>query len=139
MAETLIHEFQHNKLCGLMDMLPLIEPSGERGYAPWREDPRPMAGLLQGVYAFAGIVHFWDVQRHIETEPDDILRASVLYERWRLTIELVTGTLLGRGCPHAGRRSLRHRAQGAGTAPASPVRCPPRRPRSPARSPSTTG
>ena len=37
-----------------------------------------MAGLLQGVYAFAGIVHFWDVQRHIETEPDDILRASVL-------------------------------------------------------------
>src|SRR5207244_2181165 len=39
MAETLVHEFQHTKLCGLMDMLPLIEPSGERGYAPWREDP----------------------------------------------------------------------------------------------------
>ena len=97
MAETLIHEFQHNKLSGLMDMLPLIEPSDGYGYAPWREDPRPMAGLLQGVYAFAGIVHFWDVQRHIETEPDDILRASVLYERWRSTIELVTNTLLGGG------------------------------------------
>ena len=95
MAETLIHEFQHNKLSGLMDMLPLIEPSGERGYAPWREDPRPMAGLLQGVYAFAGIVHFWDVQRHIKTAPDDVLRANVLYERWRLTIEFVTDTLLG--------------------------------------------
>ena len=26
MAETLIHELQHIKLCGLMDMLPLIEP-----------------------------------------------------------------------------------------------------------------
>ena len=97
MAETLIHEFQHNKLSGLMDMLPLIEPSGERGYAPWREDPRPMAGLLQGVYAFAGIVHFWDVQRHIETAPDDVLRANVLYERWRLTIEFVTDTLLDQG------------------------------------------
>jgi HEXXH motif-containing protein len=97
MAETLIHEFQHTKLCGLMDMLPLIEPSGERGYAPWREDPRPLAGLLQGVYAFAGIVDFWDVQRRVETEPDDVLRANVLYERWRSTIELVTGTLLGQG------------------------------------------
>jgi HEXXH motif-containing protein len=97
MAETLVHEFQHIKLCGLMDMLPLIEPCGERGYAPWREDPRPIGGLLQGVYAFAGIVRFWDVQRHIETEPDDILRANVLYERWRSTIELVTSTLLGKG------------------------------------------
>ena len=48
MAETLVHEFQHIKLCGLMDMLPLIEPSDERGYAPWRDDPRPMGGHLAG-------------------------------------------------------------------------------------------
>jgi len=36
--------------------------------------------------------------RSIATEPDDILRAHVLYERWRLTIEPVTGALLGKGC-----------------------------------------
>jgi hypothetical protein len=97
MAETLVHEFQHIKLCGLMDMLPLIEPSAERGYAPWRDDPRPMAGILQGVYAFTGIVRFWDAQRHVETEPDAILRASVLYERWRLAIQRVTVTLADKG------------------------------------------
>jgi HEXXH motif-containing protein len=97
MAETLVHEFQHIKLCGLMDMLRFTEPCDERGYAPWREDPRPIGGILQGVYAFIGIVRFWDVQRRVETEPDSILRASVLYERWRLAIELVTGTLLGTG------------------------------------------
>ena len=97
MAETLVHEFQHIKLCGLMDMLPLIQPGAERGYAPWREDPRPMGGILQGVYAFTGIVRFWDVQRRLETQPDGILRASVLYDRWRMAIELVTGTLLGNG------------------------------------------
>jgi HEXXH motif-containing protein len=97
MAETLVHEFQHIKLCGLMDMLPLVEPSTERGYAPWREDPRPIGGILQGVYAFTGIVRFWEVQRRLEAHPDDVLRASVLYERWRLAIELVTGTLLGSG------------------------------------------
>jgi HEXXH motif-containing protein len=115
MAETLVHEFQHIKLCGVMDMLPLVEPSTERGYAPWREDPRPIGGILQGVYAFAGIVRFWDVQRGLEAHPDDFLRASVLYERWRLAIELVTGTLLGSGfLTPAGIRfvtMLRKRAQ----------------------------
>jgi HEXXH motif-containing protein len=97
LAEVLIHEFQHVKLGGLIDVVPLVEPCEERGYAPWREDPRPVGGLLQGVYAFTGIAHFWDVQRHIETEPDDILRASVLYERWHSSIAAVTGTLLGAG------------------------------------------
>lgn len=56
-----------------------------------------MGGILQGVYAFAGITRFWNVQRQIATEPDDALRANVLYERWRSTIELVTGTLLEKG------------------------------------------
>ena len=65
-------------------------PRGVTTRAPW-------AGILQGVYAFTGIVRFWDVQRHVETEPDDILRASVLYERWRLAIELAAGPLLGKG------------------------------------------
>ena len=97
MAETLVHEFQHIKLCGLLDMLPLIEPSDRRGYAPWRDDPRPMGGILQGVYAFTGIVRFWDVQRRVETEPDAILRANVLYERWRLELDPVTSTLLRKG------------------------------------------
>jgi HEXXH motif-containing protein len=97
MAETLIHEFQHIKLSALMDMLPLIEPGDERGYAPWRDDPRPMSGILQGLYAFTGIVRFWDDQRHLETDADSFLRASVLLERWRLAIELVAGSLLGAG------------------------------------------
>jgi hypothetical protein len=97
MAETLVHEFQHIKLCGLMDMLPLIEASVERGYAPWREDPRPMGGILQGVYAFTGIVRFWDVQRSLETEPAGVLRANVLYERWRSVIEPVARTLAESG------------------------------------------
>lgn len=97
MAEILVHEFQHIKLWGLMDMVSLVETSGERGYAPWREDPRPVAGMLQGVYAFAGIVRFWNVQRHLETAPDDVLRASVIYERWRLAIELVIPDLIAKG------------------------------------------
>ncbi|HEX6509702.1 MAG TPA: HEXXH motif-containing putative peptide modification protein, partial [Chloroflexota bacterium] len=98
MAETLVHEFQHLKLCSLMDMMPLIQPGGERVYAPWRQDPRPAGGLLQGVYAHLGISRFWNVQQHVESEPDDILRAQVMYERWRPTIEMATDTLLESGC-----------------------------------------
>ncbi len=124
MAETLVHEFQHIKLCGLTDMLPLIEPSDERRYAPWREDPRPLGGILQGVYAFAGIVRFWQVQRSLETEPDDVLRANVLYERWRLVIEPVTRTLVESGLlTAAGARFVavlteRGLDQGSGPVPA---------------------
>jgi len=98
MAETLVHEFQHLKLSGLMDVVPLIDPCDEKVYAPWRQDPRPAGGLLQGIYAHVGVARFWNVQRHVETEADGILRAQVLYERWRRTIELATGTLLRTGC-----------------------------------------
>ena len=97
MAETLVHEFQHIKLCGLTDMLPLVERSEEMVYAPWRDDPRPASGLLQGVYAHLGITHFWNTQRQVEPEPDDVFRAQVTYERWRPAIELATATLLRTG------------------------------------------
>jgi HEXXH motif-containing protein len=114
LAETLVHEFQHIKLCGLMDMVPLVQPGEELGYAPWREDPRPMGGILQGVYAFAAIVRFWDVQRGLETDPDEVLCASVHYERWRLAVEPVIDTLSTSGAltPAGGRFVTTLREQG---------------------------
>ena len=47
MAETLVHEGQHVKLCGLLDMVPLVTSGGERVYAPWRQDPRPPAACCR--------------------------------------------------------------------------------------------
>ena len=59
-AETLVHEFQHAKLGALLDLVPLYDTGGdERYYAPWRDDPRPLGGLLQGVYAYLGVTDFW--------------------------------------------------------------------------------
>jgi HEXXH motif-containing protein len=98
LAETLVHEFQHTKLCGLLDLVPLSEPGGEAVYAPWRRDPRPAGGLLQGIYAHVGIVRFWAAQRHAETEPDDILRAQVQFARWRPAVEAGLDTLEQTGC-----------------------------------------
>jgi hypothetical protein len=98
MAETLVHEFQHVKLCGLLDMVPLASSGGELVYAPWRQDPRPAAGLLQGIYAHLGIVRFWQAQRQAETDPDDILRAHVQFARWRSAIGSAIDTLMRTGC-----------------------------------------
>ena len=98
MAETLVHEFQHVKLCGLLDMVPLAESGGELVYAPWRQDPRPAAGLLQGIYAHLGIVRFWQAQRQAETDPDGILRAHVQFARWRSALGTAVDTLMQTGC-----------------------------------------
>jgi HEXXH motif-containing protein len=59
-AVTLVHEFQHSKLSAVLDLVPLCDPADDRSYfAPWRTDPRPIGGLLQGVYAFLGVADTW--------------------------------------------------------------------------------
>ena len=98
LAETLVHEFQHVKLCGLLDMISLVEPSHERVYAPWRQDPRPAGGLLQGLYAHLQIARFWSVQQHVAAEPDEVFHAQTSFARWRSTIGPTVRTLQESGC-----------------------------------------
>jgi HEXXH motif-containing protein len=57
---TVVHELQHSKLSAVLDLVDLYQPGGpERHFAPWRVDPRPTAGLIQGVYAFLGVADAW--------------------------------------------------------------------------------
>ena len=114
LAETLVHEFQHVKLCGLLDLVPMIGTGDQRVYAPWRQDPRPAHGLLQGVYAHLGIVRFWQAQQHAETDPERLLRAQVLFARWRSAISPTVQTLRQTGLltPAGVRFAERLQAQG---------------------------
>jgi uncharacterized protein len=81
-ALTLAHETQHMKLSAVLDLLRLIGPDdGSRYYAPWREDPRPAGGLLQGAYAFLGVTAFWRRQRNVTSAPDQL--ADTEFARWR--------------------------------------------------------
>ncbi len=60
LAATLVHEAQHIVLGGVLHLAQLHEDDPrERFYVPWRPDPRPFGGSLQGVYAFFGIAAFW--------------------------------------------------------------------------------
>ena len=44
----------------MLDLSILYTPGGtEPHFAPWRVDPRPTSGLIQGVYAFLGIADSW--------------------------------------------------------------------------------
>ncbi|GAA3449675.1 HEXXH motif domain-containing protein [Dactylosporangium matsuzakiense] len=66
LAASVLHEFQHAKLGALLNLRPLYHDEGVRElYAPWRDDPRPLGGVLQGVYAFLGVTDFWRIQRHV--------------------------------------------------------------------------
>ncbi|GAA3135293.1 hypothetical protein GCM10010466_27650 [Planomonospora alba] len=97
-AETFAHEVQHAKLTALTDVVDLTLPDdGQRHYAPWRPDPRPVYGLLQGAYAYLGVTEFWRRQRRFETG-ETAFRAQVEFARWREGAYLVTGTLEGSGC-----------------------------------------
>jgi HEXXH motif-containing protein len=59
-AEALVHEYGHQKLNTVLTLDPLIvEDTGEPAhYSPWRDDPRPLIGLLHAVYSFATALHF---------------------------------------------------------------------------------
>ncbi|WP_239115656.1 FxsB family cyclophane-forming radical SAM/SPASM peptide maturase [Planotetraspora kaengkrachanensis] len=97
MAVTLAHETQHAKLSALLDLVPLTRPDdGSRYYAPWREDPRPVPGLLQGAYAYLGVTDFWRRQRLVESG-DAATNAAAEFHQWRAAALMVTRTLLGSG------------------------------------------
>lgn len=97
MAATFAHEVQHAKLTALTGMVDLTRPeNGRRHYAPWRNDPRPVNGLLQGAYAYLGVAGFWRGQHGAE-QGARAFRGQVEFARWREAAHLVTGTLLACG------------------------------------------
>ncbi|MFT7834977.1 HEXXH motif-containing putative peptide modification protein [Saccharothrix sp. BKS2] len=63
-GEALVHELQHSKVNALLELVELhTGDDAPVHYAPWRDDPRPLEGLLHGVYAFVSVVEFWHAHR----------------------------------------------------------------------------
>lgn len=97
LAVTLAHEVQHAKLGALLDVVALTVPGHpKRYYAPWRDDPRPVPGLLQGAYAYLGVSRFWRWQRHQE-DGAAAIRAHAEFARWRDAATMVCDVLLASG------------------------------------------
>ena len=97
LACLLVHEFQHVKLGAVLDVADLYDPTCERlFYAPWRPDPRPLEGLLQGTYAHIAVVDYWRARRR--SAPGAEARdAEVRFARWREQTAEAVDTLIVSG------------------------------------------
>ncbi|MBO0872428.1 MAG: HEXXH motif domain-containing protein [Pseudonocardia sp.] len=83
LAAALVHEFHHIRLGGLLHLVRLHhDDPRDRFYTPWRADPRPVGGVLHGMYAYFGVTAWWRaVARADAGEPDQ--RAVFEFAYWR--------------------------------------------------------
>jgi uncharacterized protein len=83
LALLLIHEFQHVKLGAVLDLYDLYDAADNRLFhAPWRDDPRPLEGLLQGTYAHIAVTDFWRARRSAAAGPA-AKTAEARFAHWR--------------------------------------------------------
>lgn len=93
----LLHEFQHVKLGAILDFVDLYDPADDRKYhAPWRTDPWPLEGLLQGTYAHIAVADFWRRRARLP-EPDIAAEAARHYDDWYPKTVTAADTLLESG------------------------------------------
>lgn len=118
LAATLIHEFQHIVLGGVLHLTRLYDDDPrERLYVPWRDDPRPLSGAFQGVYAFFGVTAFWRALADTSSPLATFEFAHWRRRSWRTLQVLRDDTTL----TDAGRRLLDGVAERLGPWQAEPV------------------
>lgn len=85
-ADVLVHEMAHTRMSPLFELDPLIEDDGQAVHpSPWRTDPRPLKGLLNGVQAFANVHHFYQRLPALPDWPVERSAAILSEQREKLT------------------------------------------------------
>ncbi|MHC5908041.1 aKG-HExxH-type peptide beta-hydroxylase, partial [Streptomyces sp. S6] len=97
-ASTLVHELHHAKLSALSALLTIhrADPEERRYFAPWRQDPRPFDGLLQGAYSHLAIADYH--QRLALTDPAHAESAWTEHSRCHAMVGATLPALVG--SPH---------------------------------------
>lgn len=81
-ADAMVHEGSHARLALLLRSDPLVLDDGvARHPSPWRSDPRPLKGVINGVHAFLNVALFY--RRLAERRPEMTDLATDLYEAQR--------------------------------------------------------
>lgn len=95
-AATLVHELQHTKLSALSDMLTLHHAGPQaRYFAPWRPDPRPYDGLLQGAYSHLALADYFQRCALVIEHRAHRESAWARHARYREQVGAVLPTLVG--------------------------------------------
>ena len=98
LAEMIIHELSHSKLNLLNDLDPLLDPArhgdgwdNPSSYSPWRNDPRPLKGILHGLFVFVEVAAFW-ANRVSEGEADSlaIRRFKTVVSQTEIALDVLT-------------------------------------------------
>lgn len=59
-AEAILHETMHLKLTLIESVAPIVEAgSTATYYSPWRDEPRPLRGVLHGMFVFRAVLDFY--------------------------------------------------------------------------------
>jgi HEXXH motif-containing protein len=88
-ADALIHETFHNRLFFIQEIDPILaDPDDESGYySPWRDDLRPLNGLLHAIYVYVQVCRFWCAVWR-STETSGIRREYVQDQGARASLQL---------------------------------------------------
>jgi hypothetical protein len=97
LAVGLLHEVQHSVLNAVLHLFDLLEAPGTPGYSPWRDDPRPVSGLLHGAYAYLTVTRFW----RAEAAATGDRLAAFEFARWREAVAGAAERVLRDGRPTA--------------------------------------
>ncbi|MDF9815587.1 HEXXH motif-containing putative peptide modification protein [Streptomyces sp. SPB162] len=96
LAATLVHELQHAKLSALSDLVPLHTAGPQHRYwAPWRADPRPFDGLLQGAYSHLALAEYWQLFALVAKDAGERDKAWAEHSRCREQVGAALPALAG--------------------------------------------
>ena len=95
LGEAVVHEFYHGVLNSILKTEPLFDEteSSETFYSPWRDDPRPLRGLLHAIYVFSGVARFYALANNTLARSEYAgtvrLRRSKLHQQLRCALAQV--------------------------------------------------
>lgn len=95
LAESIVHEFRHNLLHQLERAYPIFEatsPKEARFYSPWRDDPRPLSGILHALFVFVDVcaIHAGVLDKRIgqaHDRADSSVRLAANIRRIRIALD----------------------------------------------------
>lgn len=95
LADSLIHEYRHQKLYLLERVGPMVGATGAKVASPWRDDPRPPSGLFHALFVFVELKRFW---AHVLSSGPSYLRARATAQLQDTDRNLRQGFETLRGC-----------------------------------------
>lgn len=96
LADSLLHEYRHQKLYLLERLAPVVEPTTRKVVSPWRQDLRPPSGLFHAVFVFVELRRFW---KHVRSLNLDRLNTRAENQLMDTDARLSEAFLTLAGCP----------------------------------------